>query len=496
MPTRPALPALRLSGLLRAGSRLTGLLLTGLLAAASGVISGPTPARADVRFGGYLESTLNLGVGDCGGGDCRFLNFRNLNVLGVALEATPSDAVEVQAAVDIRNLNFTEIEALDDLGDADRVQPVNFRFRAAWVALYDFLVPRLDLMVGAQRHAWGVADAWVPTDRIDPFDLEDPTRFDRRLSPPSVRLAYTAGPVRLEAAVLPLFVPGALPVESFDITSLGDPQEVFSLAEFRGSGQPSIALTETPTETPAPALENVQTAARVVWDSPIGHLEASWYRGFDSLPQARGEARLTGFQTADRVDLGVPLRYPRLQMVGAAWRGHVGGGVSAWVEAAVLFPEEAALTASQAQLEQLVRLGRLDELPDPLPRMVLQSDEPYPNVVAGLDYAVPDGPYLNLQYLYGFLTERSLGDQHHYGLLGVRWPFLDGRLALDLRGGVEVVDFQTDGLGWLAGGGLTYLHGDAVEVELATTWLGGQERTTLVRFENLSNVRLRVAVRF
>jgi len=145
-------------------------------------------SRAEVRFEGSLETTLNLGVGACVGGDCRFLDFRNLNVLGLVLDAALGDSVAVRAAVDIRNLNFTRIEELDDLGDADRVQPVNFRFRDAWVALYDFVAPGLDLVVGAQRSAWGVADAWVPTDRVDPFDLEDPTRFDRRLSPPAVRL--------------------------------------------------------------------------------------------------------------------------------------------------------------------------------------------------------------------------------------------------------------------------------------------------------------------
>jgi len=454
-------------------------------------------SRAEVRFEGSLETTLNLGVGACDGGDCRFLDFRNLNVLGLVLDAALGDSVAVRAAVDIRNLNFTRIEELDDLGDADRVQPVNFRFRDAWVALYDFVAPGLDLVVGAQRSAWGVADAWVPTDRVDPFDLEDPTRFDRRLSPPAVRLSYTAGPVRLEAVALPVFLPGALPVESFDVTSLGDPRDVFDLEDFRSAGAPpELVLAETKVETPAPALENVQVGARVVWDSPIGHVEASWFRGFDSLPQARGEARITGLQTADRVDLGVPLRHPRLQMVGAAWRGQVGGGVGAWVEAAVLFPDEALLTASRTQLEQLVRLGRLDEVPDPLPAMVLQSDDPYPNVVAGLDYAIPAGPYLNLQYLYGFLTERSQGDQHHYVLLGARWPLLDGRLSLDLRAGAEAADLDPDGVGWLAGGGVTWLHGDAVEVELSTTWLDGQARSTLARFADLSNVRFRVKVLF
>ena len=461
--------------------------------------AAPRPAAAEgLHFGGYVESNLQLGVGDCGGsaGGCEFLNFRNLNLVGLKVEATFGAWAAARADLAIRNLNFTEIETFSDLGSADEVQPVDFRVVEAYIALYDLFTPGLDLVVGAQRLAWGTADGFNPTDRLNPYDLEDPTRFDCRLSSPAVVLGYQAGPVRIELVALPLFQPAALPVESFDVTSLGDPSQVFDLPDLRSGRSLEVGKVEMPVHPPDFTLENIQFAARISWRSPIGDLAVSYFRGFDSLPQGMGKARLTGFASMDRVDLGVPLGFPRTQVLGATYRGHLVGTLAAWCEIAVVFPEEAVLLADATQLDQLVRLSLLEAVPDPIPSMTMQQDTPYVNAIAGFEVDLPGGGYLNVQYLYGFLTERSAADLHHYVLLALRWRFLDGRLALSARAGVEVADLEPGGLGWMASGGLAYLHGDAVEVELGASFQGGQERSTLYVYRNLSNLRLRVAVKF
>ena len=456
------------------------------------------PARAELHFGGYIETHLQLGVGACGGsaGGCSFLNFRNLNVVDLTVDATFGVWAAARADLAIRNLNFTEIEELGDLGSADEVQPVDFRVVEAYVALYDLFTPGLDLFVGSQRLAWGTADGFNPTDRLNAYDLEDPTHYDRRLASPAVLLAYQAGPVRMELVCLPLFQPAALPIESFDVTSLGDPAQVFDLPALRSGRQLEIGRVDMPVHAPDFTLENVQFAARVSWRSPIGDLALSYFRGFDSLPQGMGNARLTGFAGMERVDLGVPLGFPRLQILGATYRGHLVGTLSAWFEVAVVFPEQARLLADATQLDQLVRLSLLDAVPDPVPSMTLQDGKPYVNAIAGFEVDLPGGGYLNLQYLYGFLTERNASDLHHYVLLALRWRFLGGRLSLNARAGIEIADFDPNGIGWMAGGGLAYLHGDAVEVELGTSWQDGQSRTTLRTYSDLSSVRLRVALKF
>ena len=85
-----------------------------------------------MRFGGALESNLQLGISSC----CELINYRNQNVLTLTVEAQPHERVDVQGSLSLRNLNFTAVEDLDDLGRADVVQPINFRVNEAYVALY------------------------------------------------------------------------------------------------------------------------------------------------------------------------------------------------------------------------------------------------------------------------------------------------------------------------------------------------------------------------
>ena len=395
----------------------------------------------------------------------------------------------------VRNINFSRIETLDDTADISKVEPVDLRVNEARIDLYDlFGATGLDLAAGELRIAWGTADGVNPTDRVNALDLEDGAGFDKRLPSPAIQLALTLGPVRLEAAVVPLFTPALLPIDELDVTALGDPQHVFELEEHPATEPPEIRRVETHVTMPEPSLKNMQYAARLVWHSPVGDFSGMFYRGFESLPQASGEARLTGFQTENRVDLGVPLVYPRLMMAGLDYRGPIVGELSAWAEIAVLFPEEAALTASQAQLEQLVHLGRISEVPDPLPSQETQDGKPYVQAVAGLEYLFPGSLYANLQYARGMPTERQAADVHDYALLALRLPVLDGRLQFEARGALEVGG--ADAIGWQGGGAVSWLHGDAARLTLSSAVLGGQKGTTFQRFERVSNLKLAFTLGF
>jgi hypothetical protein len=282
-------------------------------------------------------------------------------------------------------------------------------------------------------------------------------------------------------------------VERIDFTTLGAPSDVLDLTQ-GDSDPPDIRKVETPVSVPEPALENIQVGARIRYGSPIGDFSLMFYRGFDSLPQASGQVRLTGFQTANRVDLGVPLAYPRVMMVGADYRGPLVDTLSAWAEVAVLFPEEHVLSAARNQLEQLVKLGRLDEVPDPLPVQTTQSAEVFVKAVAGLEYLVGDGFYINAQYARGLASERQATDVHDYVLLALRGSLLDGRLILGARGGLEIA--SSDTLGFQAGASISWLHGDAARLTWSATFLGGASGTTFQRFERLSSTKLSFALSF
>jgi len=465
-----------------------------LFAVVGVALTSNTALGQELRLSGHVGTAIQVRATGCANvGNCRLLNFRNTNVVGLKIDAAPSSSTELVADLVLRNINFHRIETLDDTGSISKVQPVDVRINEARMTLLDlFGVDGLDLAAGALRVPWGTADGINPLDRVNPFDLENGTGFDKRLSSPAIQLGWTIGPVRVEALMIPLFVPAILPVDEIDFTAMGAPEDVFDLSDGE-EGDPVIVRVQTPTTAPSATLKNVQAGARVVWNSAIGDFSTVFYRGFETLPQASGEARLAGFQTSSRVDLGVPLVYPKITMAGFDYRGPIGDRLSAWAEVAFLFPESAELTAAKHQLESLVKLGHLDEVPSPLPVQETQSDTMYVNAVAGIDYTFPGDLYANLQYARGMPTERQASDLHDYVLMALRWPLLEGRLTLEARGALEIGD---DALGYSASGSVTWLHGDAAELELAVRLMDGQDGTTFQRFESLSHMRLSFSLGF
>ena len=454
----------------------------------------------DFRIGGRVSTALQLRTVGCGGGpgSCRFLNFRNANVVGLTIEATPGSIVELKADVSLRNINFAELSTLEDTGDIQKVAPVDIRVNEARLTFFDlFGVPGLDLSGGALRVDWGAADGHNPTDIVNPYDLEDGTGFDERLTSLALRLAWSGGDWRIEAIMLPLFQPGILPVDDIDFTAVGDSQDIFGLGDYTSGDPPEITDVESRVVTPEFSGENIQAGGRVRYQSPVGDFALSFFRGFETLPQAHGAVVLTGFNTGNRVDAAVPLGYPRIMMAAFDGRVPVWRSLSIWAEVGVFFPERQALTTAEPQLRSLVKLGILDELPDPAPEQETQSDDVYAKAVVGLEYLFYDQLYVNLQYSRGLPPERQASDIHDYVLAAIRWTLWDGTLELRTRGGVEFASGD-DGLavGYQVGGAISYLHGDAGRLTIGTTFLGGADGTTFKRFETMSSVYLKMSMAF
>ncbi len=462
---------------------------------AAALVAAASPASAQVRFGGSVSTGIQLRLTGCGAdGGCRLLNFRNANVVQLTIDAQPTSTTELFGDVSVRNINFSTIETLDDAGEISKVQPVDIRVNEARVSLFDlFSAKGLDLSVGALKLAWGTADGHNPVDIANPYDLEEGAAYDQRLASLALQLSYSVGDWRIEAVALPLFLPAILPIEHIDFTALGDPADVLDLTEDDDSPA-TIEKVETPTTLPDFAAENIQAGARIKYTGPIGDLSVVFFRGFESLPQASGTVRLTGFQTQNRVDLGVPLVYPKVMMTGLTYRGTIADRLGLWAEAALFFPSRHELVAAKNQLEALVKLGRLDEVPDPLPSQETQSSDMYVKAVAGVEYVFFDRWYLNLQYSRGMPTERQASDIHEYVLLGTRLTLLDGKLVLGVRGALEIADSDT--LAWQASGRIAWLHGDAAEISLGATFIDGQKATTFDRFEDLSHAKLAVKLGF
>lgn len=424
-------------------------------------------AAEDVEAGAAVETNLRLRS------DGSWLDFRDGAVFSVWATTTPSSRVKGRADVDLRLHNLSAVAELGDASEPALSQPWSLRFRDAWVRAR---FGDVTLRAGAQRVAWGVGTGISLLDNVNPWDLEDPTRFDRRLSVPALHLTGARGNLSAEAVWTPFFVPGALPADGVSLTA--GASDVFSGDDF-GAGDVEINELQTRLTLPSGDITNSGVGGRLRWSGAAADVALSYYQGRDTLPQVSGEVLLTGFQTdTDRVDVGIPIVYPRVGVGGLEVKGELFADISGWGELAVVLPARTTAAPSEVQLEALVRLGTLEAVPDPIPETVTQDGEPYLKWLVGLDRSF--GPvYVNAQWLHGFPTERQAADLNDYGLLAVRYT-IRPMLRLDLNGASDLA-------GYLAGSQLSWLYGDAVVLSAGYVQIGGAEGSALYGFRGVSH---------
>ncbi len=362
------------------------------------------------------------------------------------------------------------------------IQPFTLDINEAWVeARGDWL----DVRVGQQQIAWGVADGMNPVNVVNPYDLRDPMRFDKRLGTVAATARLHHKQAAFEVVYVPLFRPARLP-EALDILENAD-----SLFDFSDVGGGDIELGELETRTTVPdnriGFNSVGLRASVA--APWADLAVVFYTGKDSLPNVGGESRLVGFGSVDdRVDVGIPVVWPSVTLAGLETRAPLFWDIAGWVEGALVLPQELVVTSNVAQLESLVRLNIIDEVPDPVPRTVIQDGRPYVRSVVGLERFF-GRVQVNAQWLHGLPTERSAGDIRDYGALAMLFTISD-TVKLTTRG---TSDFTT---GVLAAGQLDVLHGDALTITVGGTFAIAPPDTALGQLTPLSNVHLGTSFKF
>lgn len=446
-------------------------------------------AQEPPELNGHVASNLRLGTHDCvlaEFGDCAFLDFRDTVVAGLQVRSGEPGRWATTLDADLRLHGPTAATDLDGASTVLLVQNASLKVHTLSLEVLWGRGEPWQLEVGATRVRWGSADGVRPVDVVNPYDLEQPGRLDQRLATPMAVLRKGIGGVHVvEAVVTPFFLPALLPSQGVDLVGQSGQIGLDQL----GADQAEIGTLEDRTDVPGPTLLSVGAGLRWAWFSPtLGDLALSVFHGRDSIPQVGGELRLIGFGGgSDRVDVGVPLTYPKVSQAGLEWRRPVVWDVTAWVELAVVKPSVTTVTFNRAQLDALERLGVLDAVPDPVPRSVSQDGRVYPRVVAGLDRGF--GPvYVNLQWLYGFPTERQRADLRHYGLAYVRWN-LRPALALDVHA-------VTDGRGVMAGAELQWLVHDRAELGVGVLHVAAPAGSALAAFEGASHVGTSAALRF
>ena len=415
-------------------------------------------------FGGSLQS--NLRVSTTG----ELLDFQDSVVFSPWWQA--GERAQLRAGFELRWSYPSQVHSLNDSQNSLLLQPLFIRPDDLWIRLK---WNRQQFKIGHQRVLWNVSSGYSLLNNINAWDLRNPTQFDRRLSVPMLHYRATIHQWSAEIAVVPWFTPAQLPNTALDI--FPDAEQSFSI-----DGQTlDIRSTESEATLPNHLLQNIQIGGRILYAAPTFDASLSFFHGFDSLPQADGELLLTGFQTdQDRVDVGIPLRYPQVSIIGFGTSAQLPFDSLGWVEVSYTIPEQTNLIASQSQLESLQTLGAISEVPVPSPVVVTQDGQPYAKWIIGIERFFGEVLF-NAQWLHGFLTERQQTDISNYVLLSADWTI---HPTVRLQSSTA---FNTQG--FLLRNDVVFLIHDEVELGLGNLTARAAEESPFSAYNSLQNIR-------
>ncbi len=175
------------------------------------LIGTPAIILAEVEINGYILSDIRLFS------QKNYKFYWNENRFDLKLKASPLEEAQIYVEFWGRSFGFPEVRTSTDLmrQEKDKVSPWSLSFREAYVDLYGFLTPNLDIRIGLQRITWGTGDKLNPTDNLNPDDLEDIWDFGRHLGSHAVKASYYLGDYTLTAVFIPIFTPATLPIEEW-----------------------------------------------------------------------------------------------------------------------------------------------------------------------------------------------------------------------------------------------------------------------------------------
>lgn len=436
-----------------------------------GLIIVPFVSPAQVDIGGHILTDNRVFTKDG-------LFYWNENRLALELDAQPSDEAHVYSELWVRGFGFSEVTASSDLMDQnkDKVQPWDMVFREAYLDLYGFILPDVDIRIGRQRITWGTADKLNPTDNLNPDDLEDIWDFGRHLGSNAMKITYYLGDYTLTSVYIPVFTPAALPTANWA-------QALSPIMEL----PPGLTLVnlDDQIEEPERKIENSMAAVKIAKNILGYDFSVSYLYGIDDLPLVSG-VEITPVDLFGGVDISTKLIYPDMQVVGFDMAGTV-AKVGVWAESAVFFPEEVEMTTDLSALGMGIQTT------------TALDDEPFVRYVVGADYTFKNGIYINGQYLHGFIHERGKDNLEDYFMFGLEAKLFDDKLkVIPIAGGIEIKDFDDldNNYALLFNPEMTYDPADNSEIVIGGHIIDGKETTAFGRVKDNDDVYLKVKYSF
>jgi hypothetical protein len=383
----------------------------------------------------------------------------NENRLELEIDASPTSEAHLFAQFWIRGFGIPEAATTRDLMGPDKRKsnPWDLLLREAYVDLYGFFTPDLDLRIGRQRIAWGTGDKINPTDNLNPDDLEDIWDFGRHLGTNSVLAQYYRGDVTLSAVLTPSFTPATLPPADW-AAALSTP------IELPGGIEPSKVSDEL--DMPVNTLREAASVAVKIARPVLNYdLSLSYFTGRSDFPVPM-RVVLTPADS-NSVDIHSTLVYPRMSVVGADLSGAI-RTVGVWVEIAVFFPEAVYTTVDMSALD----FGQQE--------IVSLPDEHFAKYVIGGDYTFAGGLYVNAQFIHGFVHKLGRDSLHNYVVAGLEKKLRNDTVKVTAAAAVEIPDSAHPGDNYAIIGmpEIAYYPSDNSEIACGVRVIGGKGQTS------------------
>lgn len=376
-----------------------------------------------------------------------------------------------------RSLGFSTVKSSKELFVRDKILPVEVEIREAYVDLYGFLFPWLDLRIGRQRIAWGTADKINPTDNLNPDDLEDIWDFGRHLGSDAIKATGYFGPITLTGVFIPNFTPASPP--------LPDWAEAF-MPSFELEG---IEIAEIKDEIilPERTLRSSSIFGLKIGTNIKGYdLSLSFVHGRDDLPLLRDV--LLENSSGQAMNVLARLVYPRLNILGFDLAGAL-SGLGLWAEGALFFPERVV----GVTVFPVPGYGLITQ-----PRIALKN-KAYPKFVLGADYTFANGIYFNAQFAHGFLHERGCAELNDYFLFNLEWRLWRDKLKLvPLAGCFQIREWThlKDNIAMVFGPSIEYHPATNAEITAGLRLIEGGEGTSFARLKDRDEFFLRIKYSF
>jgi len=346
----------------------------------TGSVPSGSTLYAGVSVGGSIETENEF---QFNGGDLQ----RNLNTLSITFEYA-TDKYHLLASPELAVSGLVNMSETSGLQDIEQVSPYSLQLKEAYVDVYEFLIPDMDVRIGKQIVVWGTGDRINPTTNLCPLDLSNLFDFGERLGIDAVSANLYLGVFNITAIYSPLFTP-ALLAENFE--------------EMAG-----ISLGQNTLELPDQALgESSQLGLRLNWQMFNYDFSASYYYGRYSIPAINKiTLNLLGWVESSESF------FPRVQVAGLDCSGSI-SDIGIWGEAGYFIPEDYTTDAYLGQ--------------NPVSE---QSSSPYFRYVIGADYTFGSGVYTNFQFIHGFDHETGKDQLNDYIITRTEKSFFSDKLKV------------------------------------------------------------------